>query len=103
MDLKKLGRQPRWLRKLSSSKRKIATGVIGALLIVAGGALAVFPGPLSIPLMLAGLTVLSWEFTWARNGRKWIVAKFRRFQEWRKARKDGKDGGTTDARTRRVA
>ncbi|MGH2688156.1 MAG: PGPGW domain-containing protein, partial [Actinomycetota bacterium] len=86
---------------LSSSRRKVVTGVVGALLIVAAGALSVFPGPLSIPLMLAGLTVLSWEFSWARNGRKWLVAKFRQFNEWRKARKGGGHAG--DSRSRRVA
>jgi hypothetical protein len=101
MDLKKLGRPPRWLRQLSPPQRRIATGVVGVLLILAGGALSVLPGPLSIPLVLAGLTVLSWEFTWARSGRRWIAAKVRQFRTWRKARKGGGDAG--DSRTRRVA
>lgn len=87
MDTKKLGREPGWLKDLTPARRRVVTGVIGALLIAGGAALSVVPGPFSIPLVLAGLTVLSWEFTWARTGRRWLVAKFHRFKQRRKERK----------------
>ncbi|MGH2720281.1 MAG: PGPGW domain-containing protein [Actinomycetota bacterium] len=103
MDTKKLGREPRWLKHLSPAQRKVVTGVIGALLIAGGAAVSVVPGPLSIPLVLAGLTVLSWEYTWARNGRRWLVTKFHRFKEWREARKARKAGEAGDRTHRRVA
>jgi hypothetical protein len=40
--------------------RRILTGLLGLVLIGGGTALTPVPGPLSIPLILAGLLVLSW-------------------------------------------
>jgi hypothetical protein len=60
--------------------RRIIVLVIGTTLIATGLALIVVPGPFSIPLFLLGLTVLSWEFAWAKRllfGMKQKVKTFR--------------------------
>lgn len=48
--------------------------VLGGLLLIAGGAMLVLPGP-GVLVVLAGLTVLAAEFLWARRllvvARKW--------------------------------
>ncbi|MDQ4142257.1 MAG: PGPGW domain-containing protein [Actinomycetota bacterium] len=47
--------------------KRMVVSVIGTTLIVAGLVLVILPGPFTIPLILLGLTVLSWEFRWARR------------------------------------
>ena len=42
--------------------RRAGIFVLGLLFILGGLALAVLPGPLTIPLVLLGLWVWSWEF-----------------------------------------
>jgi len=61
-------RMNHWLVQwvLRSGKR-IAVTVIGFGLVVAGLVLIVFPGPFTIPLILAGLAVLATEYAWARH------------------------------------
>jgi len=49
------------------SGKRIAITVIGFGLVVAGLVLIVFPGPFTIPLILAGLAVLATEYAWARH------------------------------------
>ena len=46
--------------------RKLAVAVIGAVLLVAGAAALVLPGP-GVLMILAGLVVLSAEFEWAER------------------------------------
>lgn len=46
---------------------RIGVFVLGLLLVALGFALAVLPGPLTIPPVLAGLWVWSTEFAWARR------------------------------------
>lgn len=46
---------------------KIGVFVVGLLFVLLGGALAVLPGPLTIPPVLIGLWIWSSEFTWARR------------------------------------
>jgi putative transmembrane protein PGPGW len=96
--LDKLSRKPRWLRRLSPGNRKLVTGLIGLVLILGGAALMPVPGPFSIPVILAGLTILSWEYVWARKGRAWVGAKVRTVKKWRAARRAEKAGCQTERR-----
>ena len=47
--------------------RRVVVSVVGGALIVAGLLLIWLPGPFTIPLVLLGLIVLSWEFKWAKR------------------------------------
>jgi uncharacterized protein (TIGR02611 family) len=64
--------------------RRIVILVIGSTLIVAGLALIPIPGPFSIPLILLGLTVLSWEFAWAKRLLYRIKSKIKDFRDARR-------------------
>lgn len=46
--------------------RRFAVTILGAVLLVVGGAMTVLPGP-GILLVLAGLAVLATEYVWARR------------------------------------
>lgn len=46
---------------------RVGVFVVGLLCVVAGFALAVFPGPLTIPPVLLGLWIWSTEFEWAHR------------------------------------
>ncbi|MGI8426403.1 MAG: PGPGW domain-containing protein [Actinomycetota bacterium] len=47
--------------------RRIVLGVVGGGLLIIGAILLPLPGPFTIPPVLLGLTVLSWEFPWAKR------------------------------------
>ncbi len=47
--------------------RRIVVSIVGGALIVGGLVLIPLPGPFTIPLLFLGLTVLSWEFRWAKR------------------------------------
>lgn len=47
--------------------RRIVVSIAGATLIAGGLVLIPFPGPFTLPLLFLGLTVLSWEFHWAKR------------------------------------
>jgi hypothetical protein len=49
------------------SGKRIAITVIGFGLVIAGLVLIIFPGPFTIPLLIAGLAVLATEYAWARR------------------------------------
>lgn len=48
------------------SKRALIT-IVGAALVVAGLFLIIFPGPFTIPLVIAGLAILATQYAWARR------------------------------------
>jgi hypothetical protein len=52
--------------------RRALVVVGGFALLAAGGALMVLPGP-GIPLVVAGLGLLSLEFEWARRLRRYVM------------------------------
>lgn len=63
--------------------RRILIALLGGLLVVAGAValpLPVIPGWI---LIFAGLTVLSWEFYWARKLLEWARAKLRSIRKKR--------------------
>ena len=47
--------------------RRIVVSIVGGALIAGGLVLIPLPGPFTIPLLFLGLTVLSWEFRWAKR------------------------------------
>lgn len=47
--------------------RRLVVLIIGSTLIALGLSLIPLPGPFTIPLVILGLTVLSWEFSWAKR------------------------------------
>jgi len=57
--------------------RRAAIVTSGFALLLAGAALLVLPGP-GIPLVAAGLALLSLEFAWARRLRAWVVRRTER-------------------------
>jgi len=46
---------------------KVGVFIAGLLFVALGGALAVLPGPLTIPPVLIGLWIWSTEFAWAKR------------------------------------
>jgi hypothetical protein len=54
--------------------RRAAIVVGGFALLLLGLALLVLPGP-GIPVVVAGLGLLSLEFAWARRLRIWVLAR----------------------------
>lgn len=79
-----------WGTWIGRESKRIAVTVVGATLVLAGLVLIVFPGPFTIPLLIAGLAVLATEYAWARRAldetkKKAKVAKERLFRRRRKA------------------
>ena len=69
--------------RLPPRTRKLVTGVLGGLLLLAGLAMVVLPGPALVFIPL-GLLVLSAEFEWSRR----LLHAFReRFQRHRRRRR----------------
>ena len=59
--------------------RRIVVLALGGILIVAGLALMVLPGP-GLPLIFLGLTVLSWEFPAAKRLMLRVRTKIKQFR-----------------------
>jgi Putative transmembrane protein (PGPGW) len=73
---RKVDAAPTW----TSSARKVLAVTTGSMLLAVGLALLVLPGP-GIPLILAGLGILSVHYSWARKLRTRISAQTRRIFE----------------------
>jgi uncharacterized protein (TIGR02611 family) len=54
--------------------RRIAVGVVGGAITIAGIVLCFIPGP-GLLLILVGLSILATEFEWARAARAWVQRK----------------------------
>jgi tellurite resistance protein TerC len=52
--------------ELSPAARKILVGIVGGLVLIAGVAMIVLPGPAFVVIPL-GLAILASEFCWARH------------------------------------
>jgi uncharacterized protein (TIGR02611 family) len=65
---------------------RIAVGVVGGLLVLAGIAMLVLPGPGWLAIFL-GLAVLGTEFAIARRVNDWLRERVRRMWAWWKARR----------------
>jgi len=57
--------------------RRVAIAVGGFGLLLVGVALLILPGP-GIPVLVAGLALLSLEFHWARRLRDWVLRRAER-------------------------
>lgn len=55
------------LRWAGRNGKRVAITITGFVLILAGLALIWLPGPLTIPLVIAGLAVLATEYAWAQR------------------------------------
>ncbi|MGH2703515.1 MAG: PGPGW domain-containing protein [Actinomycetota bacterium] len=66
------------------STRRVAVGILGGLLIITAVVIIPIPGPWSLALGLLGLTVLSWEFHWAKRLRLRLQAKIKELRRRRK-------------------
>jgi hypothetical protein len=64
---------------------KVGVFVVGLLFILLGAALAVLPGPLTIPPVLIGLWIWSTEFAWAKRLFQGFQHKAR--QAWAQAKR----------------
>lgn len=64
--------------------RRAAIVVVGFGLLLVGLALLVLPGP-GIPVLVAGLGLLSLEFEWARRLRVYVLARAARVAPQRRA------------------
>lgn len=81
---KKLGLRFRaWLRldRLSPAMRRVVVGVLGGVILLAGLAMVVLPGP-AIVFIPLGLALLATEFSWAR---RWFVRARLWFKRSRKS------------------
>ena len=65
--------------------RRLVVLVLGSTLIVAGIALTILPVFPGFPLIFLGLTVLSWEFAWAK---RLLVSTKQKFKDFRDARRN---------------
>jgi hypothetical protein len=54
--------------------RRVAIVLGGFGLLLVGAALLILPGP-GIPVLVAGLALLSLEFAWARRLRDWVLQR----------------------------
>lgn len=61
---------------------RIGVGVVGAAMIIAAPLTGWLPGPGGIPLFLAGMAVLSTEFLWAKNSKRWMLRRLRVYLNW---------------------
>ena len=66
--------------------------VVGLLFVLGGIALAVLPGPLTIPPILVGVYVWSLEFAWARRLRVRVTKSAR--EAWEQAKRHPLRAGT---------
>jgi uncharacterized protein (TIGR02611 family) len=76
-------RHPKTIR---DQTQRILITILGVLLIVVGIIITPLPGPWSLPLIIAGLAILSSEYDWAKDARDWIREKSRKVAEKIKSR-----------------
>lgn len=70
--------------------RRVVVGILGGLVTGAGIALSLpgIPGP-GLLIVLGGLTILSWEFPWAKRLLLKVRNKIRQIRERRRDRRRG--------------
>ena len=95
------------LAVLARAVRRGEIFLVGMVLLVAGAAMLVLPGP-GIAVILLGLVVLSAEFQWAKRVLTWFRERFTDIKHQAKARLPGADrrppgGGPTRDRPDRAA
>lgn len=68
-------------RELSPLRRGLAALAGGLLALVALPVLVLLP-EFGIPLLLAALRLLAFQFAWAARANAWIDERWRRFRRW---------------------
>jgi putative transmembrane protein PGPGW len=69
------------------STRRVGVAILGGFFIACGLAAAVLPViPGAIPLAFLGLTILSWEFQWAKRARFQLKRRWKQFKAKRSKR-----------------
>ena len=76
------------LAVLARAVRRGGVFLVGMILLVAGAAMLVLPGP-GIAVILLGLVVLSAEFQWARRVLEWFRERFTDLKDQARARMPG--------------
>lgn len=71
--------------KLKKGARKIAIGIIGGLVLVAGIIAIPYPGPGWL-IVFAGLAILATEFEWANRVLEYARGKYDAWAAWLKRR-----------------
>jgi uncharacterized protein (TIGR02611 family) len=76
---------------LKAHAKKVAIGIVGGVVLLAGIAMIVLPGPafLVIP---AGLAILATEFEWAERWKDRIKEKYRHMREEHEKKKRNRAG-----------
>jgi uncharacterized protein (TIGR02611 family) len=94
------------LRLLTRAVRRGGVFIVGMVLLIAGAAMLVLPGP-GIAVILLGLVVLSAEFQWAKQVLAWLRGRVSDLKTQAQARLPGANrnppGGSPDRRPDRAA
>lgn len=88
-----------WRRRIRANPRhaffyRIAIGILGTLLVLAGPITSPLPGPGGTALVILGLAVWSSEFHWAKRLTVWFKARLRQYRALPRASKGLILGGT---------
>lgn len=79
-----LDRLKRYWRKTPGAIRKPAIFIVGWLIVLAGIAMLVLPGP-GWAAIFVGFAILATEFASAQKVHAWLVARLKAIIEWFKA------------------
>ena len=71
--------------------KRVGLTVLGGTLVIGGILITPLPGPWSLPIVIAGLAVLSKEYDWAKDAREWVRAKSKQVRDKFKAGRDSSD------------
>lgn len=66
--------------ELARYGRKVAVGLVGGVVLAAGVAMLVLPGP-GLVVVAAGLAILAIEFAWAQRARRRVEHRARKLAE----------------------
>jgi uncharacterized protein (TIGR02611 family) len=82
--------EPEFVRLTKRHGRRVAVAIVGAIVVLAGLAMCVLPGP-GLLTVAAGLAILATEFEWARR----LLNRVRRTARttYERARNRGGGGG----------
>ncbi|MDN5819246.1 MAG: TIGR02611 family protein [bacterium] len=72
------------MKQVYKQGRKFVVGAIGGLVLLAGILMIPYPGPGWL-VVIAGMGILSTEFIWAENLRKFTVRHYERWLGWFRA------------------
>ena len=77
-------------RSIGGLTKRFVVTILGAALTALGIIIIPFPGPWSLPLILAGLAVLGSEYDWAKDTLEWSKDTFQKAKDKLRARRRSK-------------